>query len=83
MQYLVNLFSPLELLEFLEANEQPRPTTIRLNPLKTTRKKLIQILLNKKIIPEAIDFCKLGLKISESKFSIGSTAEYLGGLYTI
>lgn len=35
-----SLFQPAELVAFLEANEAPRPTTLRVNTLKTRRKEL-------------------------------------------
>lgn len=34
MEKLLNMFGPTELIEFLEANEMPRPVTIRTNTLK-------------------------------------------------
>lgn len=34
MEKLLNMFGPAELIEFLEANEMPRPVTIRTNTLK-------------------------------------------------
>ena len=44
--FLINLFlqlfPPAEAIEFLEANDNPRPLTIRANTLKTRRKDLAQ-----------------------------------------
>jgi ribosomal RNA methyltransferase Nop2 len=40
MELIMELFCGNELYEFLEANERPRPTTIRTNTLKTRRKEL-------------------------------------------
>lgn len=34
MEKLLDMFGPTELIEFLEANELPRPVTIRTNTLK-------------------------------------------------
>ena len=34
---ILRLFSPAETVEFLEANETPRPVTIRCNTLKSRR----------------------------------------------
>ena len=43
----LNLFSPAEALEFIEANEQQRPIVIRTNTLKTRRRELAQALINR------------------------------------
>ena len=43
----LDLFSPSECLEFLEANETQRPLTIRANSLKTRRRDLAQSLINR------------------------------------
>ncbi len=43
----LDLFSPTECLEFLEANETQRPLTIRANSLKTRRRDLAQALINR------------------------------------
>ena len=43
----LELFSPSECLEFLEANETQRPLTIRANSLKTRRRDLAQTLINR------------------------------------
>lgn len=40
MEVFLQMFAPNELFEFLEANEKQRPTTIRINTLKTRRKEL-------------------------------------------
>jgi ribosomal RNA methyltransferase Nop2 len=42
---IFNLFSPSEALEFIEANENARPLTIRTNTLKTKRKDLAKALI--------------------------------------
>jgi ribosomal RNA methyltransferase Nop2 len=34
------MFSPTELVAFLDASDSPRPITIRVNTLKTRRKEL-------------------------------------------
>lgn len=43
----LTMFSPAECLQFLEANEVPRPMTIRANTLKTRRRDLAQTLINR------------------------------------
>jgi ribosomal RNA methyltransferase Nop2 len=42
---IFNLFAPAEALEFIEANENARPLTIRTNTLKTKRKDLAKALI--------------------------------------
>ena len=68
----------------IEANERQRPMTIRTNTLKTKRKELAQILINRgvKLDPLA-DWSKVGLKIYESKVPVGATPEYLAGHYML
>lgn len=40
MSHFSSMFKPSELIAFLDANEAPRPITIRVNTLKTRRKEL-------------------------------------------
>jgi len=42
---LFNLFPPPEAVEFIEANENQRPLTIRTNTIKTKRKDLAKVLI--------------------------------------
>lgn len=42
---ILDLFAPSEAYEFIEANENQRPLTIRTNTLKTKRKDLAKILI--------------------------------------
>ncbi len=45
IELLLDLFPPSECLEFIEANENQRPLTIRTNTLKTKRKDLAKTLI--------------------------------------
>lgn len=82
--YLIDFFSPNELIEFLEANEQPRPMTIRTNTLKTRRRELSQNLMQRGVGIDILgDWTKVALKITSSKVPIGATPEYLAGHYII
>ena len=45
LELLFDLFAPSECLEFIEANENARPMTIRTNTLKTKRKDLAKVLI--------------------------------------
>lgn len=45
VEIIFKLFAPSEALEFIEANENARPLTIRTNTLKTKRKDLAKVLI--------------------------------------
>ncbi|EDO16710.1 hypothetical protein Kpol_1003p15 [Vanderwaltozyma polyspora DSM 70294] len=81
---IFNLFSPAEALEFFEANEVPRPISIRTNTLKTRRRDLAQALVNKGVNLQPIGaWTKVGLQIFDSQVPIGATSEYLAGQYIL
>ncbi|KAN0061514.1 rRNA (cytosine-C5-)-methyltransferase nop2 [Thecaphora frezii] len=81
---LFNLFSPAEAIEFFEANETPRPITIRANTLRTRRRDLAQALINRGVNLEPIGkWTKVGLQVFESSVPIGATPEYLAGHYML
>ncbi|KAK9353126.1 NOL1/NOP2/sun family-domain-containing protein [Lipomyces doorenjongii] len=81
---LFELFSPREAIEFFEANEVPRPITIRTNTLKTRRRNLAQALVNRSVNLKPIgNWTKVGLQIFDSQVPIGATPEYLAGHYII
>jgi len=79
----LHLFTPAEALIHIEANEVPRPLTIRVNTLKAVRKELAQTLINKGVSLEHVKWSKVGLVIYESKIPIGATPEYLSGQYML
>ena len=81
---LFNLFTPAEAIEFFEANETPRPVTIRANTLRTRRRDLAQALINRGVHLEPIGaWSKIGLQVFESSVPIGATPEYLAGHYML
>lgn len=81
---LFNLFSPAEAIEFFEANEVARPTTVRTNTLKTRRRDLAQTLVNRGVNLQPIGaWTKVGLQIFDSQVPIGATPEYLAGHYIL
>lgn len=81
---LFNLFSPSEAMEFFEANEIARPITIRTNTLKTKRRDLAQILVNRGVNLQPIgSWTKVGLQVFDSQVPIGATPEYLAGHYIL
>jgi ribosomal RNA methyltransferase Nop2 len=73
MEKFMNLFpNGAELLEFLDANEQQRPTTIRSNSLKTRRGELARALINRGVnVDPAAKWTKVGLVVYESQVPIG------------
>jgi ribosomal RNA methyltransferase Nop2 len=82
-ELLMNLFSPRECLEYMEASDRPRPLVIRTNTLKTTRKDLLESLGKRGAAVEAIEWSKVAVKVVESSVPIGATPEYLGGHYML
>ncbi|CAE6520621.1 unnamed protein product [Rhizoctonia solani] len=81
---LFELFSVSEAIEFFEANEVPRPVTIRTNTLRTRRRDLAQALINRGVNLEPIGkWTNVGLQVFESSVPIGATPEYLAGHYML
>lgn len=83
MDLYFHLFTPTEALSHIEANEVPRPLTIRVNTLKAVRKDLAQTMITKGVSLKPIKWSKVGLVIYESKIPIGATPEYLAGQYML
>ncbi|KAF5330612.1 hypothetical protein D9619_005815 [Psilocybe cf. subviscida] len=81
---LFQLFPINEAIEFFEANEVPRPVTIRTNTLRTRRRDLAQALVNRGVNLEPIGkWTNVGLQVFESNVPIGATPEYLAGHYML
>lgn len=80
----LELFTPAEAIQFFEANEKPRPITIRVNSLKTRKRELSQKLMNRGVQLDSIgDWTNVGLKVYNSQVPLGATPEYLSGHYML
>eukprot|EP01031_Cornospumella_fuschlensis_P029751 gene29751-35924_t len=79
----LSLFSPHECVEFMDANDRPRPLVIRANTLKTTRKDLMEVLTKRGAVVEEVPWSPVGIKVTESPVPIGATPEYLAGHYML
>jgi len=82
-ELILDLFSPAECVEFMDASDRPRPLVIRTNTLKTTRKDLVAALTKRGAQVEPIDWSKVAIKVTESSIPIGATPEYLAGYYML
>ncbi|KAI8903294.1 cytosine-5--methyltransferase NCL1 [Gorgonomyces haynaldii] len=84
VEKLFHLFPLTEIIEFFEANEQPRPIVIRTNTLKTRRRDLAQSLIGRGVNLEPIGkWSKVGIQVFDSPVPIGATPEYLAGYYML
>ncbi|KAK2953766.1 putative Ribosomal RNA small subunit methyltransferase F [Blattamonas nauphoetae] len=79
---ILELFSAPEAIQFMEAQEQQRPLTLRTNTLRAHRRELAQALINRGVNLDPLgEWTKVGLVVYNSDIPIGATPEYLGGWY--
>ncbi|KAK4529469.1 hypothetical protein CCYA_CCYA01G0326 [Cyanidiococcus yangmingshanensis] len=83
-QRFAELFPPTELVEFIEANESPRPLVIRTNTLKVRRQRLAMALIARGMNVDPVGaWSPVGLTVYQSEVPVGATPEYLAGYYMI
>ena len=63
--------------------DETTPQAIRVNPLKTTDKELIETVSEHGVLLEKVPYLDHGYKVLSSPFSLGASIEYLLGMYSL
>jgi len=83
MTKFLQLFT-VDIVDVLEANENPRPVTIRTNTLKARRRDLGPMLIDRGVNVEPMArWSSVGLTVFDTKVPLGATPEYLAGHYML
>lgn len=80
---LMDIFPKTEVLSFMEAQEAPRPVTLRTNSLRVRRRELAAALIARGANVDAVPWSKVALVVYESPVPLGATPEYLAGHYML
>lgn len=77
------IFPKKEVEVFLDANEKKRPIILRVNTMLKRRKDILNLLYQRKVEMEKLEWCEEGIIAFSSAVPLGATPEYLAGYYIV